>query len=536
MFIVSPIPTERQRLATLHALQLLDTPSEERFDRITRLATHLFSVPISLVTLVEEQRQWFKSVQGLSICETPRDQSFCAYALEKLEVLVVPDAWLDPRFRDNPLVTGDPRIRFYAGAPIQALDGSILGTLCIIDRQPRDFSLADQRALQDLAQWVEHEINTIQISQALLQREQEVRLRAMLESTSEGIILLSPNQRVLVVNRCFLTLFGLTNHQIVGQPYVTALASHMEHVFGDDAQIQEIFPSLSRDRTQQIKQVISQSWPQTRDLELFSSPVQLTTNEHLGRLYTFRDVTHERELDRMKTTFVAHTSHELRTPLTVIQGYIELLEQGHLGSLNSNQQDALTLVDQTVKQFSRLVDDLLDFSRVESGHLSIQQTEVGLLPLLQYAVDSLIPQTSKKQQSLTLLSPQPLPIVRGDAVRLTQVFLNLLNNAHQYTPAGGQIQVRTAVEAGQVRVEVQDTGRGMSDEEMQHAFDTFYRAKPCVGESGSGLGLTIALALVKMHGGTITITSIPEQGSTFTVHLPCVESPHGNLGSQSDYL
>ncbi len=520
MSIAPLLPTEQQRLAALHALQILDTPPEERFDRITRLATLFFGVPISLVTLVEEQRQWFKSVQGLSICETPRDQAFCAHALSQQGVLVVPDALLDPRFEHNPLVTGDPWIRFYAGAPIRTLDGNPLGTLCIIDRRPRSLSSVDQHVLEDMAHWVEHEINTIQISQALLQRENEVRLRAMMESTSEGMILLSPDERILFLNHCFSEFFEPPTALSPGQFYKTALASHMAHIFENATQIQEVFPSLSGDRERQTTQYITQIWPQKRDLELFSAPVQLTDNTYLGRLYTFRDVTRERELERMKTNFVAHTSHELRTPLTVISGYIELLEQGQLGPVSPTQQQALTVVDQTVKEFSRLVNDLLDFSRVDSGHLAIQKVEVNLLSLLQHAVTSLSPQIAKKQQTLTLLSPQPLPAVRGDPGRLTQIILNLLTNAHQYTPTGGQIWMKTAVEEGHVRIAVQDTGRGMSEEEQRQVFDTFYRAQPCLEEPGSGLGLTIAKALVEMHEGTITVTSIPEQGSTFIVSLP----------------
>ncbi|MBA2682607.1 MAG: PAS domain S-box protein [Ktedonobacteraceae bacterium] len=524
MSIIPLLPTEQQRLAALRALQLLDTPPEERFDRITRLATLFFGVPISLVTLVEEQRQWFKSVQGLSICETPRDQAFCAYALDVQGILIVPDALLDPRFRDNPLVTEDPWIRFYAGAPIRALDGSSLGTLCIIDRQPRDLSPADQRVLENLAQWVEHEMNTIQISQALLQRENEVRLRAMMESTSEGMILLSPKGQILFLNHCFSQFFGLEADQELEEFYTLGMASHMERVFGHDTpQIQEIFSDLRSDQEHQTTRSVHQVWPQKRDLELFSSPVQLATGEHLGHLYTFRDVTRERELERMKSTFVAHTSHELRTPLTVIQGYIELLEQGQLGPVNPMQQDALTVVDQTVKQFSRLVNDLLDFSRIDSGNLTIQKVEVDLHPLLQHVADSLSPQISKKRQTLTLLSPQALPAVQGDRGRLTQVFLNLLINAHQYTPTGGQIWIKTAVEAGRVCITVQDTGRGMSDEEQRQIFDTFYRAQPCLEESGSGLGLTIAKTLVEMHQGTITVTSTPGKGSAFTVSLPFTE-------------
>lgn len=149
---------EGQRLIELRSLGLLDTPPEERFDRITRMAQRLLDVPIALVSLVDEDRQWFKSRQGLEATETSRSVSFCAHALESDEVLLVEDALHDDRFADNPLVTDDPNIRFYAGAPISGPGGSVLGTLCVIDRQPRQLSSDDRRTLEDLAEMIEDEI------------------------------------------------------------------------------------------------------------------------------------------------------------------------------------------------------------------------------------------------------------------------------------------------------------------------------------------------------------------------------------------
>jgi len=151
---------EPRRLAELHALGLLDSVPEERFDRVTRLAQRLFGVPIALVSLVDEDRQWFKSHQGLAVAETPREFAFCAHAILEDGVMQVPDATADPRFMDNPLVLGSPKIRFYAGAPIIGPDGAKLGTLCLIDRQPRVLSSADEASLRDLADMIEHEIAT----------------------------------------------------------------------------------------------------------------------------------------------------------------------------------------------------------------------------------------------------------------------------------------------------------------------------------------------------------------------------------------
>ena len=155
---------EPGRLETLRSLSILDTPPEERFDRLTRMAKRLFGVPIALVSLVDENRQWFKSCIGLSVSETSRDISFCGHAILGNGPFIIANAIEDERFADNPLVVNDPYIRFYAGCPLRAPDGRKLGTLCIIDRKPRSLGEEDLEALVDLASMVEHEFSALQLA------------------------------------------------------------------------------------------------------------------------------------------------------------------------------------------------------------------------------------------------------------------------------------------------------------------------------------------------------------------------------------
>lgn len=159
-----PPATENQRIAALGATGLLDTDPEERFDRYTRLTRRLLNMPIALVSLVDAERQWFKSRQGLAATETPRDVSFCGHAILENEVMVIEDARLDARFHDNPLVTGDPKVQFYAGAPLTSPDGHTLGTLCVIDHEPRSLDADDVEALKDIAAMVSGELAALQMA------------------------------------------------------------------------------------------------------------------------------------------------------------------------------------------------------------------------------------------------------------------------------------------------------------------------------------------------------------------------------------
>jgi len=161
----APIPKdELKRIVSLYALNLLDTPPEERFDQLTRCATLIFHVPISILTLIDAKREWFKSCQGISKTEGDRAISFCGHALVEDQILVVPDTKKDERFADNPLVVGEPYIRFYAGVPVMSIDGARIGVFCIKDTKPREFSEDDKEILQGLAKWAQLEINTRNLS------------------------------------------------------------------------------------------------------------------------------------------------------------------------------------------------------------------------------------------------------------------------------------------------------------------------------------------------------------------------------------
>ncbi|WP_428612518.1 sensor domain-containing diguanylate cyclase [Shewanella sp.] len=155
---------ERERLHALRTLKILDTSHEERFDRVTRMAKRMFGVEISLVSLVDENRQWFKSKQGLDASETPRDISFCGHAINQDGLFIIPNAIEDVRFADNPLVTQEPNIRFYAGYPLKLRQGIKIGTLCLIDSKPKHLNEEDKQLLNDLGAMIEQEIRSIQLA------------------------------------------------------------------------------------------------------------------------------------------------------------------------------------------------------------------------------------------------------------------------------------------------------------------------------------------------------------------------------------
>lgn len=220
----APIPPyEKERLEALHFLEILDTPAEASLDRITRLVARVLNVPIALVSLVDEDRQWFKSRAGLEASETPRELAFCAHAILQTSPLVVPDATEDERFRDNLLVTGAPNIRFYAGVPIRTSQGFAVGTLCAIDERPRELSQEDIDTLRDLADIVSREVQLRE--NLMLARQQRARsdalfkaseagYRSMFELASVGIALVAPDGGWISVNTALCDILGYTADEL----------------------------------------------------------------------------------------------------------------------------------------------------------------------------------------------------------------------------------------------------------------------------------------------------------------------------------
>lgn len=225
---------ESARLQALRALQILDTPREERFDRLTRITRHILQVPIVMVSLVDEERRWVKSSQGLEASEIPREISFCAHAILEAEVFVVPDASLDARFADNPMVAGAPNIGFYAGAPLVLDDGQRVGTLCAMDYQPRELSAEQLALLLDLAQVV---VDELQIRSALSAaselRDHEERLHSVLDTVVDGIVTIDARGLIQTVNRAIEKIFGYPAKELLGRN-VNVLMPEPYHSGQDD--------------------------------------------------------------------------------------------------------------------------------------------------------------------------------------------------------------------------------------------------------------------------------------------------------------
>lgn len=224
---------EQERLSSLRSLQILDTPAEERFDRVTRMAMRLFGVPIATVSLVDENRQWFKSCFGLDVSETERRISFCGHAILQNEPLVIEDATQDERFHDNPLVTGEAGIRFYAGHPLRNMSGHGLGTLCIIDREARKFTDEDRHMLADLAGMVEREMMAIELATS-----DELTLI----SNRRGFVTLSKHALDLCKRQLFpasLIFFDLDKFKQVNDVYGHAEGDRVLKLFGQ--QMRETF-------------------------------------------------------------------------------------------------------------------------------------------------------------------------------------------------------------------------------------------------------------------------------------------------------
>jgi PAS domain S-box-containing protein len=280
---------EPGRLEALRALHILDTPPEERFDRITRMASRVLGVPIALVSLIDTDRQWFKSCVGLDEVGTSRGVSFCGHAILQEGLFVVPDALADPRFADNPMVVGEPRVRFYAGHPLHGPDGHRVGTLCVLDRVPRTLTDDERVAMEDLAAWAELELGSIERGKA---RDTERRLMTLLASVADGIATFDINGIVTSANAAAEAMFRRPEDEIVGQ-----LVSDL--VLPDDRPI--VITALVERAESDVGTLFQQEIRGLR-ADGTSFPMDTTVSEvvgHEGELFIAiaRDVTERREAD-----------------------------------------------------------------------------------------------------------------------------------------------------------------------------------------------------------------------------------------------
>lgn len=660
--ILPPLrPDEPERLAALRALGLLGTPREDRFDRLVRITRDLFDVPICLISLVDEDEQWFKACIGLDIDGTERSVSFCTHAIMEPVPLVVPDATVDPRFASNRLVTGDPFIRFYAGHPFRSPDGFPIGTLCIIDRRPRTLSAEQLDRLRDLAGLVERELHASARSEAAIESwVAETRYRNLINGLSHAMVLYNQEGQVISCNVRAEALLGFraddlaaggtvelrgedgrilpltgegslarealltgvpvedrvtsmtdssgrtrwlsvwcnpfsVGHALQGVVCTYAdvterlqaederkqlknrlqlvLDSIHEGIFGvnNEGLVTFLNPAAERllgvapgsmvglhytdvIRPEQpggatgwqdpVKAILSgEADQESRTTVLVRermAPLPVEMNyarklDGLGVVVHFRDVTERLESERIKSEFISVVSHELRTPLTSIRGALGILAGGTLGTLSERGQRMLQIAAQNTERLVRLINDILDIERIESGKSVMDKRPCEATYLVRQTVESL--QSNAEQAGLRLdVEVEPVEIV-VDPDRIVQVLTNLIGNAIKFSPPGTCVTVRCHKRPGNVLFEVADQGRGIPADKLGVIFERFRQvdASDSRVKGGSGLGLAISRSIVEQHGGTIWVQSQVGQGSTFAFTIPLEASlpdnPAPNLGN-----
>jgi signal transduction histidine kinase len=253
-------------------------------------------------------------------------------------------------------------------------------------------------------------------------------------------------------------------------------------------------------------------------------------NNFLGTVSIFQDITHQVEVDRLKSEFVATVSHELRTPMTSIKGYVEILLMGAAGKLNTQQHNFLKVVKANTERLSILVNDLLDISQIEAGQVALSMQPLNLRDIVDQAIFDMKHRVQDYEKNISIEKDIQvnLPRVIGDAERVRRIFDNLLDNAYQYNLEDGIIIIHMHQSGDNVQIDIQDTGVGIQPGDQGSIFERFFRGENSLtlGISGTGLGLSIVKNMVEMHNGKIWMESkgIPGEGSTFSFTLPIYKS------------
>lgn len=514
---------ESARQQALRDLNILDTPAEERFDRLTRIAQHILQVPIALVSLIDADRQWFKSRQGLDAQETHRDISFCGHAILGSDVFVVADAAADPRFADNPLVLEAPSIRFYAGAPLTLSSGERVGTLCAIDRQPHQITPAQLAALQDLAACVVDELEQARQRQDAKKSAQLVE--SIVETVIDGIITIDSKGTVQSFNSAAERLFGYTPAEIIGsnvnrlmpEPYAAEHDGYLAH-FHDTREARVI--GIGREVVGKRK-----------DGAVFPMDLAVSEMQQPGQTLfvgIVRDITERKRVDQMKVEFVATVSHELRTPLTSVSGALGLVCGGALGPVSEQAKTILDIAYRNSQRLTLLINDLLDMEKLSAGKMRFDEETVALVPIIEQSIESTRVYAQQYQVNLLLVSRLEGVKVTVDGSRLQQVLSNFLSNAAKFSPKGGQVEIKVDQFESLVRVSVQDHGPGIPADFTDRIFHKFSQADSSDTRhiGGTGLGLAISKELIESMNGTIGFSSVPGTGACFYFNLPISINEH----------
>ncbi len=554
----APLPSnEAARLDALDEYEILDSSTEQAFDELTRLAAHICGTPTALISLVDSDRQWFKSKVGLEASETPRDVSFCAHAILQPNLFIVRDADQDFRFAKNPLVTVDPKIRFYGGAPLITPDNFALGTLCTMDYVPRDLSSEQQEALQILARQVmmqlelrrhlaalKRAITQCQQSEQALKETETAKLELEKEIT-ERKRAEEALRSSIATNRALLNAIPDLMFRVSSDSRLVNFKAAKDNnplllereFLGKN--LYEVLPTeVAQPAIRYVQQALSSG-----EIQIFEYQLPLNGNmrDYEARIVVSaeneviaisRDITDrkraeedirtslkkEKELSELKSRFITMASHEFRTPLTTILSSAELLQDYGFKWNEEKKLQHLQRIQKAVKHMTQLLNDVLLIGKAEAGKLECNPAPLDLFQFCRDLVDEM--QLGTDNHTIAFRSQGNCTNTYLDEKLLRHILSNLLSNAIKYSPTGSIVQFNLICEQREAIFRVQDEGIGIPSSDQAQLFDSFYRASNVGNIPGTGLGLAIVKKSVDLYGGKIAVKSAVEYGTTFTVTLP----------------
>lgn len=345
--------------------------------------------------------------------------------------------------------------------------------------------------------------------------EERNKVKAILASMSDGVIAVDCNGNILLINPAAERIFNIKYENSMGKGVIEVIRNY------DLEKLLQAALMSEESITQEVQIFV----PDPKSFRISTAPLMSETGV-VGVVAVLRDITAFREVERMKTDFVANVSHELRTPLTSIKGFVETLMDGALEDPKTAAH-FLEIINDETDRLNRLISDLLSLSKVEAKQGQIRKTALNLDKLIINTVSILSPQASEKNQILNVDIKTPLPVISADEDMIGQLLINLVDNAIKYTPDGGQIDIRAERWDDSVKIAVSDTGIGIPRDSIPRLFERFYRVDKARSREmgGTGLGLAIVKHILEVHSGRIEVDSIVGQGSTFTVYLPAGNDP-----------
>ncbi|ALL12548.1 hybrid sensor histidine kinase/response regulator [Caulobacter henricii] len=548
MVILDSVPDlEKRRLAALWALDILDTIEEEGFNDLVTEVSETCGTPISLISLVDADRQWFKARIGIEDQETPRDVAFCSHAIQTPSVFVVEDATQDPRFSDNPLVTGVTGIMAYAGAPLTTVDGLRIGTLCAIDTRPKAWTPRELRCLERLSRVAMALIEAragAQIAAAQIQtledmRRSDQRYRTIIAAMREGVVLQDRASVIVEHNAHAARLLGMTEDQLTGR---SSADPDWSLIDGDGKPLpvdqQPSMQCLSTGKPV-LDFMLGVNLPHEERRWLNVNSLPLHDGDDLTQtLTTFVDITQLKlqeaalieavdtaeRASAAKSTFLANVSHEIRTPLN---GVIALAKALSRLEMPDRQREMVDIIVASGETLERILNDLLDIAKIEASRLELEIAPLDLKAEILTCTDLMRLRADSKGLAFDVqFSPEADGPFLGDALRLRQVVGNLTANAIKFTDSG-KVTVRVEVSPAsgddcQLTITVDDTGVGLDEAVLPRLFERFVQGDDTITRryGGTGLGLAICKNLVTLMGGEIDARALPGQGSSFTFSIP----------------